>query len=46
MPATDRKPAIDTLNVVSTLAEPDRRLVLEAVHNFRDLGGYPTSDGW
>jgi len=45
VPATDRKPGIDTLNVVPTLAEPDRRLVLEAVHNFRDLGGYPTSDG-
>ena len=28
-----------------TIAEPDRRLILEAVHNFRDLGGYPTGDG-
>ena len=28
-----------------TIAEPDRRLILEAVHNFRDLGGYPTADG-
>src|SRR6478609_2472415 len=26
-------------------AHPDRLVVLEAVHNFRDLGGYPTSDG-
>ena len=24
---------------------PDRLVALEAVHNFRDLGGYPTSDG-
>src|SRR6478752_9516872 len=24
---------------------PDRLVVLEAVHNFRDLGGYPTADG-
>jgi len=30
---------------VPTIAEPDRRLILEAVHNFRDLGGYPTGDG-
>ena len=26
-------------------AHPDRLVVLEAVHNFRDLGGYPTTDG-
>jgi protein-tyrosine phosphatase len=24
---------------------PDRLVALEAVHNFRDLGGYPTADG-
>src|SRR5262245_47528026 len=24
---------------------PDRLVALEEVHNFRDLGGYPTSDG-
>lgn len=28
-----------------TVNHPDRRIVLEAVHNFRDLGGYPTADG-
>lgn len=28
-----------------TVNHPDRRIVLEAVHNFRDLGGYPTIDG-
>lgn len=26
-------------------ADPRRLVVLEAVHNFRDLGGYPTSSG-
>ncbi len=26
-------------------AHPDRLVALEAVHNFRDLGGYPTEDG-
>ncbi len=26
-------------------AHPDRLVPLEAVHNFRDLGGYPTVDG-
>jgi protein-tyrosine phosphatase len=26
-------------------AHPDRLVALEAVHNFRDLGGYPTADG-
>lgn len=31
---------------VATLVADDRRVVpLFAVHNFRDLGGYPTSDG-
>src|SRR3954447_3221274 len=25
--------------------EPARLVPLEAVHNFRDLGGYPTADG-
>jgi protein-tyrosine phosphatase len=30
---------------VSTITVPDRLLALEAVHNFRDLGGYPTADG-
>jgi protein-tyrosine phosphatase len=26
-------------------AHPDRLIPLQAVHNFRDLGGYPTTDG-
>ncbi|MEO5901476.1 MAG: tyrosine-protein phosphatase [Ilumatobacteraceae bacterium] len=26
-------------------SHPDRLVPLEAVHNFRDLGGYPTADG-
>ncbi|MFY9480967.1 MAG: tyrosine-protein phosphatase [Ilumatobacteraceae bacterium] len=27
------------------IEHPDRRIDMERVHNFRDLGGYPTSDG-
>jgi protein-tyrosine phosphatase len=34
---------IDALTDVG--GHPDRVVALEAVHNFRDLGGYPTSDG-
>ncbi|MFZ9422252.1 MAG: tyrosine-protein phosphatase, partial [Ilumatobacteraceae bacterium] len=31
---------------VNSLLDDDRRVVpLFAVHNFRDLGGYPTGDG-
>ena len=26
-------------------ADPRRLIVLDAVHNFRDMGGYPTDDG-
>lgn len=43
--AIEQKPAPDTLNIVSTTAVPDRLLTLEAVHNFRDLGGYTSADG-
>jgi len=42
------KPSVDTLTIVSTIAPdrlPDRLVALEAVHNFRDLGGYTTIDG-
>ena len=42
------KPSVDTLILVSTIAPdrlPDRLVALEAVHNFRDLGGYTTIDG-
>ena len=42
------KPSVDTLDFVSTIAPdrlPDRLVALEAVHNFRDLGGYTTIDG-
>jgi protein-tyrosine phosphatase len=34
------------VTALDALAQPPERLVeLEAVHNFRDLGGYPTIDG-
>lgn len=32
-------------DVVSLTDDPRRLITLEAVHNFRDLGGYPTSTG-
>ena len=33
-------------NQINALTDDSRRLVaLEAVHNFRDLGGYPTASG-
>lgn len=35
--------ASDTMTEV--LHDPRRRVVFEAVHNFRDLGGYPTAHG-
>lgn len=35
-----------TTEVLSDLhSDPERLVVLEAVHNFRDLGGYATADG-
>ncbi|MGD9999912.1 MAG: tyrosine-protein phosphatase [Ilumatobacteraceae bacterium] len=35
--------AVDS--VVDPSADPRRRVPLESVHNFRDLGGYPARDG-
>jgi len=34
-----------TRTVEETVDDPQRVIALEAVHNFRDLGGYPTDDG-
>jgi len=31
--------------VTTLISDPQRLIKLEAVHNFRDLGGYPTKDG-
>lgn len=31
--------------LIDTAADPRRLVVLDAVHNFRDLGGYPARDG-
>jgi protein-tyrosine phosphatase len=39
-----RQPFADTVGVVSVV-ELNRVITLDAVHNFRDLGGYPTADG-
>src|SRR4051794_17849913 len=33
------------LDVQSILEDPRRRVVLDGVHNFRDLGGYPADGG-
>jgi len=30
---------------IDPIRHPDRHVPLETAHNFRDLGGYPTSDG-
>lgn len=36
---------VDERSVAELLADPRRRVVLQTVHNCRDLGGYPTGDG-
>jgi protein-tyrosine phosphatase len=46
--AIEPRPSVDTLTCVSTVTAeplPERLIALEAVHNFRDLGGYTTTDG-
>jgi 5'-deoxynucleotidase YfbR-like HD superfamily hydrolase len=44
--ADPASPVVGTVPRVIDLLEHPRRLVaLEAAHNFRDLGGYPTDDG-
>ena len=37
--------AVDERSLDALLADPRRRVVLRTVHNCRDLGGYPTTDG-
>jgi protein-tyrosine phosphatase len=37
--------AMSTYPFQAEIEHPDRRIEMERVHNFRDLGGYPTSDG-
>ena len=37
--------AMSTYPFQAEIEHPDRRIDMERVHNFRDLGGYPTSDG-
>lgn len=36
---------VDERSIGELLADPRRRVVLQTVHNCRDLGGYPTGDG-
>jgi protein-tyrosine phosphatase len=38
------QPATDTVTRMTSV-DSDRLVALERVHNFRDLGGYPTADG-
>jgi len=38
-------PSLSRFRVVSAALHPDRRIALDHVHNFRDLGGYPTASG-
>ncbi len=40
----ETSPAVGTVTAVSA-TELDRLIPLRAVHNFRDLGGYPAADG-
>jgi len=47
LPFTRGSHWVDTVDRVGNdaLMAPERRIVLDNVHNFRDLGGYPTTDG-
>src|SRR5258705_11188575 len=45
LPRSPGYPGTVTTHLADDLAEPDRLVALEAVHNFRDLGGYTTADG-
>lgn len=36
---------ITSSDLADLVEHPDRLINLSAVHNFRDLGGYPTADG-
>ncbi|MBJ7509484.1 MAG: tyrosine-protein phosphatase, partial [Ilumatobacteraceae bacterium] len=36
---------ITSSDLTDLVEHPDRLINLSAVHNFRDLGGYPTADG-
>jgi len=38
-------PSLDVPSIDTATSDPRRLVVLEAVHNFRDLGGYPTASG-
>ena len=46
MPRSTGYPGNVTAHIVDDIdSEPERLVALEAVHNFRDLGGYATADG-
>ena len=38
-------PSVTDADVLTAVADPRRRVVLDGVHNFRDLGGYPADGG-
>ena len=45
MVAIEASPLPDVNDAVDLVDDPDRLVVLDAVHNFRDLGGYVIGDG-
>lgn len=44
-PDTDNLGRVNSKQVSALINDPQRLISLEAVHNFRDLGGYPTISG-
>lgn len=44
-PDTDNLGRVNSQQVSALINDPQRLISLEAVHNFRDLGGYPTING-
>jgi protein-tyrosine phosphatase len=42
---TDKVHGVNSAKIESLISDPQRLIALDAVHNFRDLGGYPTVGG-
>ncbi len=45
MPGAGYRDGVKTADPLPGIDDPRRLVRLDAVHNFRDLGGYPTVDG-